>query len=147
MQKKLTGWLILLILILGPLQFGGAARSLRSVSDSFRPYFAKYASLSMAVMVYQLLMGTSMAVWVYTAWVLFRRGPGTLKTAQATFAGGAALRIVASFSIIVLGGLPPDFVRGMLQRTVPAAAGSVLMCAAWYFYLIRSERVREIYAP
>src|SRR5205809_58586 len=46
MQKKLTGWLILLIIILGPLQFGGAARSLNSVSDSFRPYLADYPSLS-----------------------------------------------------------------------------------------------------
>ena len=146
MQKKLTGWLKLLIIILGPLQFGGAARSLGSVSDSFRPYLADYPSLPMAIMVYQLLMGTSIAVWDYTAWVLFRGEPGTLKTAQTTFAAGAALRIVGSFSVIIFGGLPPDFANRMLQRTLPTAAGSVLMCAAWYLYLIRSERVREIYA-
>ncbi len=97
-------------------------------------------------MVHQLLIDTSIAVWVYTAWVLFRREPGTLKTAQATFVAGAALRILGSFSVIALGGLPADFVRGMVERTVPAATGSGLMCAAWYFYLIRSERVREIYA-
>jgi hypothetical protein len=146
MQKKLTGWLILLIVILGPLQLGGAARSLGSVRDSFRPYFANYPSLSLAIMVYQLLMCASVALWVYTAWVLFRREPGTLGTAQATFAGGAVLRIASSFSVIVFGGLPPDVKSEMVERIVPVAASSLLMCTAWYMYLIRSERVREIYA-
>jgi hypothetical protein len=146
MQKKLTGWLILLIVILGPLQFGGAARSLSSVSDSFRSHVASFPKLSTAIVVYQLIMGTSIAVWVYTAWVLFRRESGTLRGIQRTFLVGAALRIVGSFTLAILGGLPPDFVRGMLQRTVPAAVASVLMCAAWYLYLLRSEKVREIYA-
>ena len=68
------------------------------------------------------------------------------KKIQSTFVVGAALRIVGSFSIILLGGLPPDAVRGMVLRTIPAAVGALLMCGAWYLYLIRSERVQEIYA-
>ncbi len=123
MQKKLTGWLILLIVILGPLQLGGAARSLGSVRDSFRPYFANYPSLSLAIMVYQLLMCASVALWVYTAWVLFRREPGTLGTAQATFASGAVLRITGSFSVIAFGGLPPDGPNGC-ERFMPLNRGS-----------------------
>ena len=71
-RKKLTGWLILLIILIGPLQFGGAARSLSTVPDSFRPHLAEYPSLSTALIIFQLLIGGSIAVWAYTAWVLFR---------------------------------------------------------------------------
>src|SRR6266850_2558440 len=100
MERKLTGWLILLIIILGPLQFGGGSRSIREVPDSFRPYLVNNPSLPTAIDIYQLLIGISVAVWVYTAWLLFRREPGTLKKIQSTFAAGMALRIVGSFSII-----------------------------------------------
>jgi hypothetical protein len=146
MQKKLTGWLILLMIMLGPLQFSGAARSLTSVSDAFRPHVADYPRLSAAILFYQLLIGTSIAVWIYTAVVLFRREPGTLGAIQRNFLVGAALRIIGSFSIIAFGGLPSDFVNGMIERTVPTAVASASICGAWYVYLLQSERVRELYA-
>ena len=62
--KKLTGWLILFIILIGPLQFGGAAQSLTRVAEAFRPYLAEYPSLSKAILVYQLFTGGSIAVWV-----------------------------------------------------------------------------------
>lgn len=144
--KKLTGWLILLIVLIGPLQFGGAARSLSTVPDSFRPHLAEYPSLSTAIMVFQLLIGGSIAVWAYTAWVLCRREPGTLKTAQTSFLVGAAFRVAGGFSIPLLGGLPPDATRSMIQQALPATTILIGMIAVWYSYLVRSERMRDIYA-
>jgi hypothetical protein len=144
--KKLTGWLILLIIVIGPLQFGGAARSLSTVPDSFRPYLAEYPSLDTAIMIFQLLIGGSIAVWAYTAWVLYRREPGTLKTAQTSFLLGAALRIAGSYSIPLLGGLPPETSRSLIQQALPFTVISLAMVSVWYLYLTRSQRVREIYA-
>lgn len=143
--KKLTGWLILLIILIGPLQFGGAARSLSTVPDSFRPHLAEYPSLSTAILVFQLLIGGSIAFWAYTAWVLYRREPGTLKTAQTSFLVGAALRVVGSFSIALFGGLPPDTTGSMILQALPATV-IVIAMAVWYMYLVWSERVRDIYA-
>ena len=145
-RKKLTGWLILLIILIGPLQFGGAARSLSTVPDSFRPHLAEYPSLSTALIIFQLLIGGSIAVWAYTAWVLFQREPGTLKMAQTTFLVGAVLRIFGGFSIALFGGLPSEASRLMIQQAIPFTLIAAVMVTVWYFYLLRSERVREIYA-
>jgi|SRR5688572_9916512 len=144
--KKLTGWLILLIILIGPLQFGGAAQSLATVPESFRPHLSEYPSLSTALLVFQLLTGGSIAVWAYTAWVLYRREPGTLKTAQNSFLLGAALRVVGGFSIALFGGLPAETTRAMIQEALPSTGIVTAMIAVWYLYLIRSEKVREIYA-
>jgi len=143
--KKLTGWLTLLIIILGPVQFCGTVRSLSTVPESFRPYLAGHPSLSTAIMIFQLLVGASAAVWAYAAWVLYRREPGSLKAAQTSLLVGAALRIVGSFSIAFFGGLPPDTVRSMIERALPATVIWVAMIAGWYLYLIQSGRVRDIY--
>jgi len=144
--KKLTGWLILLITLIGPLQFGGAARSLTSVPESFRPHLSEYRSLSAALIVFQLLAGGSIAVCAYTAWVLYRREPGTLKTAQTGFLAGGVLRIFGGYSIALFGGLPPEAARSMIQQAVPFTVIAAAMMTVWYLYLVRSEKVREIYA-
>jgi len=144
--KQLTGWLILLIIVIGPLQFGGAGRTLSTVPDSFRPYLAEYPSLSAAIIVFQLLIGGSIAVWAYTAWVLYRRKPGTLRTAQTSLLIGAALRVMGGFSIALLGWPPADTTRTMIQQELPATVMATAMIAVWYLYLARSERVRDIYA-
>jgi hypothetical protein len=145
-QKKLTGWLTLLIVLMGPLQFGGAAGSLKTTADAFRPYIPQYPSLSMAILLYQLFVGGSIACWAYTAWLLYRRERGTLLAAQGSFLLGAALRMVGSFAIVLFGGLPQDTTRSMVAQTLPGAMISGVILVAWYLYLVRSRRVREIYA-
>jgi len=75
-KKKLTGWLILLILWIGLFSFGGGAGSLRTIKDDYQPYMADYPSLPAAITIFQLFLGAGMAVWIYTAWVLYRREPG-----------------------------------------------------------------------
>ena len=51
--KRLTGWLILLIILIGTLQFGGASQSLTTVPESFRPHLSEYPSLSAALIVFR----------------------------------------------------------------------------------------------
>jgi hypothetical protein len=145
-RKKLTGWLILLIVLIGPLQFGSATTSLSTVPDSYRPYLSQYPSLPNSLMVYQLLIGGSIAVWAYTAWVLYQREPGTLHKAQTCFLVGAGLRMLGSFSIALFSGFPPEISHRMILRAIPFTLIAVGMVTVWYLYLVRSERVREIFA-
>jgi hypothetical protein len=144
-RKKFTPWLVLLIVLIGPLQLGGA-NILRTTEQAFRPLIPEYPSLSNAIIIYQLLIGTSIAVWVYTAWVLFRRESGTLYKAQTGYLVGAALRILGAFSIVLLGGLPPDMTSAMFKEILPSGAVALVAVIAWSLYLTRSSRVREIYA-
>ena len=82
------------MVVIGPLQLSGA-NILWTTEQAFRPYFPEYPSLPNAIIVYQFLMGASIAVWLYTAWVLFQRESGTLYKAQTCFFVGAALRPAA----------------------------------------------------
>src|SRR5688572_10723114 len=144
--KKFTPWLILLMVLIGPLQLSGAADVLRTTEQVFRPYIPEFPSLPTAILVYQGLMGTSIVVWLYTAWILFRRESGTLYKAQTGYFVGAALRIFGSFSIVLLGGLPAEMTNPMLKEMLPSVAISLVVVVAWSLYLTRSVRVREIYA-
>ena len=144
-RKKFTAWLILLMVVLGPLQFS-SAEALRTTEQTFRPFIPDYPSLSNAIVVYQFLTGISIVVWLYTAWILFQRESGTLYRAQTFFFAGAALRIFGSFSIVILGGLPSETTSAMIKEMLPSTAIALTVVVAWSLYLIRSVRVREIYA-
>ncbi len=145
-QKKLTGWLIVLIIWIGVFGFSGGARSLRTIEDAYRPYMADYPSLPTAIMIYQLLVGAGIAVWVYTVWVLYRREPGTLGRAQTCLLYGAILRVAGAYSIPLFGGLPADAARTLMWQALPLTLFVFLFSGIWYMYLARSEKVREIYA-
>ena len=144
--KKLTGWLILLIIWIGVLGFSGGATILSSIEASWRPYMTEYPSLPTAITVFQLLAGAGVAAWVYTAWVLYRREPVTLARAQRCLVLGAVLRVASAYSIPLLGGLPPDTVSGLLNETLLFTLYVVLFTGSWCAYLARSEKVREVYA-
>jgi len=145
-RKKFTGWLILLIVWIGVFGFGGGARSLSTIEGAYRPYMADHPSLRTAIMVFQLLVGAGVALWVYTAWVLYRREPGTLARAQTCLVLGAVLRITGGYSIPLFGGLPADAVRSLMSEAFPLTFFVLLFTGIWYMYLARSQKVREIYA-
>jgi hypothetical protein len=144
--KKLTGWLIVLIVWIGILGFSGGARSLSTIEDTYRPYMAEYPSLRTAIMLFQLLVGAGVAVWLYAAWVIYRREPGTLARAQTCLILGAVLRIAGGYSIPLFGGLPADAVRTLMKEALPLTFFALLFAGIWYMYLARSQKVREIYA-
>lgn len=107
---------------------------------------AKYPSLRGAVIAFQLLTGSGIIAWLYCALVLYQRESGTLRRAQVSLLLGALLRVLGAWSIFLFGGLP----KGALQALI-ADAGFVtfvilLFSGAWCYYLVSSERVREIYA-
>jgi hypothetical protein len=145
-QKKLTRWLIALIIWIGLLGFSGGARSLTDIEDAYRPYMADYPSLRTAITVFRLLVGAGVAVWAYTAWVLYRREPGTLARAQTCLVIGALLRVAGGYSIPLFGGFPPDVVTTLMKEALPLTLFVFLFTGLWYMYLARSEKVRDIYA-
>jgi hypothetical protein len=147
MQKKpLTGWLILLIVILGPLTFGQAGGTFTRLDVDYRPLLASYPSLLRALIVCKLLMGSSVCVSIYTAWVLYRRHPGSLGFAQAGLVVRAVLMIAANIALPMLAGFPPDVTQSSYSQLVGPSALVLLPTGVWYLYLISSKRVSEIYA-
>jgi hypothetical protein len=144
-KQKLTGWLILFMVWVGLTGVNGLG-SLGAAEGIWRKYMADYPSLRGAVMVFQLLSGAGIVAWLYTAWVLYQRKPGTLRRAQSSLLLGGLLRLGGGWSIIVFGGLPPDMVRRLMSQAGFGSCVILLVTGAWYLYLLRSERVREVYA-
>jgi len=107
----------------------------------YRPHFAVYPSLAGAITAFQMLVGIGTAVWAYTAWLLYRRAPGTLPRAQAGLVIGGLLKIAGSLSIPLFGGLPAATANSMLQEALPGTIGSMVMIGIWYLYLACSQRV------
>ena len=145
-QKKLTRWLIALIIWIGFLGFSGGVRSLTDVEEAYRPYLADYPSLRTAITLFRLLVGAGVAAWAYTAWVLYRRVPGTLGRAQTCLVIGALLRVAGGYSIPFFGGLPADVATTLTREAFPFTVFVLLFTGIWYLYLARSQEVREIYA-
>jgi hypothetical protein len=146
MQKqKLTGWLILFIVWVGLTGVNGLG-SLGAAEGIWRKYMADHPSLRGSVMAFQFLSGAGIVAWLYTAWVLYQREPGTLRRAQGSLLLGALLRLGGGWTIILCGGLPPDMVHRLMSQAAFGTCVILLVTGAWYFYLARSERVREIYA-
>jgi hypothetical protein len=145
-KKPLTGWLILLIVILGPLTFGQAAGAFERLDREYQPLMAGYPSLPRALIAFKLLMGASVCVSIYTAWVLYRRRPGSMGIAQAGLVIRAVLMIASSIALPMLAGFPADVTQASYNQLVGPSAFVLLLTGVWYFYLIRSKRVLEIYA-
>jgi hypothetical protein len=144
-RKKFTPWLILLMVLIGPLQLSGV-NILWTTEQAFRPILAEYPSLSNAIIIYQFSMIASIAAWLFTAWVIFRRESETLFQVQTGYFVGAALRILGSFSIVMLGGLPVEMTSAIIKEMLPGTAIGLVVVVLWSLYLTRSARVKEIYA-
>jgi hypothetical protein len=146
MQKqKLTGWLILFIVWIGLTGVNGLG-ALGTIEQVWRPYMVDYPSLRGAVMASQLLSGAGIVAWLYTVWVLYHREPGTLGRAQMSLLVGGVLRLVGGWCIVLFGGLPQRVLHGLMSQLALATCVVLVVTGVWYYYLISSERVREIYA-
>ncbi|HTI97528.1 MAG TPA: DUF2569 family protein [Dongiaceae bacterium] len=146
MQKqKLTGWLILFIVWLGLSSVNGLG-SLDRIAQSWKPLMANYPSLHGAVTLFQFFLGAGMIAWLYTAWVLYEREPGSLKSAQYSLLAGAGLRLIGTWSIVLFGGLPVEKLQTLMSQTLISTCGVLVFSGVWYYYLVSSARVRQIYA-
>lgn len=144
-KKKLTGWLILLMIILGLGSLSGIGREITGVRQSYEPHFPQYPPLRTAVLVYQCILFGSACTALYTVWVLYQRVPGTLFIVKRAFVATIVLRMAAGWIFDLIAGLPEEFrepLRSDVIRSLTLAAYGIV----WYLYLSRSKRVREIYA-
>jgi hypothetical protein len=144
-RNKLTGWLIVFIIWTGVTGVNGLG-SLGGIERTWRPLMADYPSLHGAVMVFQLLSGAGISACLFTAWLLYQREPGTLKRAQISLLVGGLLRFVGVWSIALFGGLPAVMLQRMMPQLGFASCVILVFTGAWSLYLLRSKRVREIYA-
>jgi len=144
-KKKLTGWLILLMVILGLGSLSGIGREITDVRRFYEPYFSQHPSLQTAVLVYQCILFGSACTALYTVWVLYQRVPGTLSIAIRAFIATIGLRMAAGWIFDLIAGLPDEF-REPLRSDVISSLILVAYGIVWYLYLARSKRVRDIYA-
>ena len=145
MSKKLTLWVILLVIFFGPVQLVLTLRNMADYPHGWGVYESTCPNLWTAIVVREVLLGISMLVWAYTAWVLFRRQPATLKLAKTGLGLGAAFRIAGIFSVSALGGLPTETVWEMIQRDIRASIGVGLLVGGCHLYLARSTKVAQLY--
>jgi len=146
MQKpKLTGALILFIAWTAIAGANGL-RELGSVETTWKPYMADQPSLQGAVLIFQALTGAGILAWLFTAWMLYQREPGTLNRAQTSLLIGALLRLLGGWSIVLFGRLPAEMVQRLMPQVGFISCLILLFTGVWYLYLLRSQRVREIYA-
>ena len=144
-RHTFTGWLIVFMVGVGITGVNGLA-SLGVAERTWKPHMANCPSLQGAVLVFQLLTGAGILAWLFTAWLLYQREPGTLKKAQMSLLVGSLLRLVGLWSIVLFGGLPTKMAQRLVPQLGYGTSVILLFTGAWYFYLLRSERVREIYA-
>ena len=144
MQKKLTGWLILLIVLLA-LSLGSAASAAVRIDQEFRSLLARYPSVSSAIIALKVSNGAMVCASLYTAWVLYRKQPGTLRQAQAGLVVRFLCVAAGAFSFPMLAGLPNEMTASLVRQAAYNVIGSIAFTSAWLLYLIRSVRVREIY--
>ena len=146
MQKpKLTGGLIVFIVWAAITGVNGF-RSLGSVEDQGKWAMTDHPSLQGAVLIFQSVSGAGLLALMFTVWLVYHREPGTLKRAQTSLLISGLLRFIGIWTIVLFGGLPAQ----MLQRMMPQigfASGVILFfTGGWYYYFLRSKKVREIYA-
>ena len=143
--KKLTAWLILLIIIL-VLSFGSAATTFSRMDQVFQSYRADHPDVVTALMIYKLLGGAGICASLYTAWVLFRKVPGTLRLAKIFLIVRCVLIIASGFSVPLLAGLSPEATQRMIGQATYGSLISIVFTVIWFTYLSKSNKVAEIYS-
>jgi hypothetical protein len=144
MNKRLTGWLILLIVLLIG-SFGSAGSAAIRIDKEWREYLADYPSLRTAIMALKVFNGAMVCAAFYTAWILSQKKPGTLHLAKTGLLVCFALKVVGAFSFPMLAGLPNEVTTDLLRQATNSAIGSLIFTTVWFLYLMRSTRVKEIY--
>ena len=144
MQKKLTGWLILLIVLL-VLSLGAAASAAARIDQEFQPLLARYPSVRSAILALKISNGATVCASLYTAWVHYRKKPGTLRQAQTGLVVRFLCVAAGAFSFPMLAGLPSEMTASLVRQATYNVVGSMVFTSVWLLYLIRSVRVREIY--
>ena len=133
-EKKLTGPLIVLMLILGFGTLGGIATEITNVSRAYETLFSQYPALRTAVLTYQCVLFGSACAACCTIWLLYRRVPGTLLIAKRCFVLTLMLRIGAFWMFDWLASLPNAGAQAISSQ-VRATLGLVAFGAAWYLWL------------
>jgi hypothetical protein len=141
----MTGWLILLIILL-VLSIGSASSSAVQMERAFKSLLPTYPSLATALLAVKLFNGAAVCAAFYTAWVLYRRRPGTLPRAQAGLLVRCCFIIGGGASFPVLAGLPPDITADLREQVTYSSIASLVFTAAWHLYLSRSQKLRDLYS-
>jgi len=106
-SRRLGGWLTLLIIVTGPLQVQ-TFKIAGDLEQIWQPHFGKFPQLQGAVVAEQAALGVSAALWIATAWFLYKRERGSLGKIIKLFISGGGLRIISPLLIPILGASASD---------------------------------------
>lgn len=143
-KKPFTAWLVLLMIVLGPLTLIQAGRALAQLDQVYQPLTADHPLLSRAMLVFQILAVSCICVSLYTASVIYNRKAGTLRIIQLGIVVRAILLVLSSVSIPWLSGLPPE--TWNYKEIIASGAGAAVAALIWNLYLVRSVRVKELFS-
>jgi hypothetical protein len=143
-KPKLTPWLIFFIIWILCTSAGGF-QILQEAEKTWRPFMAANPSMRNAVRAFQFFTGAGIITWIYAAWLVFKREPGTLRTIRKSLLIGAGLRIFGGWTLVLLGRLPSEMRTRFFPQLTLMTSLLFFVTAAWYLYLLRSQKIRDIY--
>lgn len=144
MQKKLTGWLMLLIVIL-VLSVGSAGSTSFRMDHAFKSSLLLYPSLNSAIISVKFWNWAAVCVSLYTAWVIYRMRHATLHLAQIGLVARFLCITCGSFSFPMLAGMSDNITAGLVRDATYNLIASLIFTSLWLLYLTRSAQVRAIY--
>lgn len=143
--KGVKGWLLLLCVCLTILDPFSAFATLIVVTNSTKPYFDQNPGLFRLVLIGGICSTCMIVFSVYAGISLWRVVPNAVTTARRYFISAFLYSLFSIFLPAMVGlseEASPEFDQTSLINHV------IVMCylSLWYFYLMRSKRVKATYA-
>lgn len=145
MQKKLTAWVTLLIVLLF-LSLGSAFSAATRMDRAFAAVVPRYPSINSALIAIKFWNGVSVCVSIYTALLLYRMRPATLHWVKTGLVARFLCIACGSFSFPLLAGMSEEATASLFRNATDNVVASLIFTSAWFLYLTRSVKVREIYS-
>jgi hypothetical protein len=143
--KGVKGWLLLLCVCLTILDPFSAFATLIAVTNSTKPYFGQNPGLFRLVLIGGVCSTCMIVFSVYAGISLWRVVPNAVTTARRYFISAFLYSLFSIFLPAMVGlseEASPEFDQTSLINHI------IVMCylSLWYFYLMRSKRVKATYA-
>jgi hypothetical protein len=103
------------------------------------PAFSTLISLSWAQAIGMSALSIMMGI------KLWREDPNALTWAKNTLVAAPILIALVSVAMVSVDGLPQASINAMIPEAVKGVLQSVFVCGIWYWYLVKSKRVRYTY--
>lgn len=142
--RGVKGWLLLLCFSLTVLDPSAILLNLFYITNTAKPYFEGHPELFKMILITGVCRIALMVFSIYAGLSLWKVHPGAVPTAVRYFRAVFFYSVFVLF-LPVLVGVSQETYRDMTATNLANSVVTVCYVALWYFYLIKSKRVRATY--